>query len=162
MDDVTVTVTDDEAGVTVSPTTLTISEGSTATYTVVLTSESTDNVTITVSGHANTDATVSPSTLIFTSTNRGMPRTVSVTAALVLQRQFRGMWDDARMAARRLAWERLARSLLSCVSSSHRSNSAGPNRSRGSISRTTRYTCSLRTFVSGTPEQALIALPKLW
>ena len=34
-----------------------------------------------------------------------------------------GMWGDARMAARRLAWERLARSLLSCVSSSHRSNS---------------------------------------
>ena len=49
-----------------------------------------------------------------------------------------GMWGDARMAARRLAWERLARSLLSCVSSSHRSNSSGPNRSRGSISRTTR------------------------
>ena len=46
------------------------------------------------------------------------------------------MWGDARMAARRLAWERLARSLLSCVSSSHRSNSVGPNRSRGSISRT--------------------------
>ena len=37
-----------------------------------------------------------------------------------------------------LAWERLARSLLSCVSSIHRSNSAGPNRSRGSISLTTR------------------------
>ena len=35
------------------------------------------------------------------------------------------MWGDARMAARRLAWERLARSLLSCVSSSHRSNSVG-------------------------------------
>ena len=49
-----------------------------------------------------------------------------------------GMWGDTRMAARRLAWERLARSLLSCVSSSHRSNSSGPNRSRGSISRTTR------------------------
>ena len=44
---------------------------------------------------------------------------------------------------RRLAWERLARSLLSCVSSSHRSNSAGPNHSRGSIPRTTRYTCGL-------------------
>ncbi len=45
---------------------------------------------------------------------------------------------EARRAARRLAWERLARSLHSCVSSSHRSSSAGPNRSRGSISRTTR------------------------
>ena len=61
------------------------------------------------------------------------------SSALVLQRQFReGCGGDARMAVRRLAWERLARSLLSCVSSSHRSNSAGPNRSRGSISRTTR------------------------
>ena len=49
-----------------------------------------------------------------------------------------GMSEDARSAARRLAWERLARSLHSCVSSSHRSSSAGPNRSRGSISRTTR------------------------
>ena len=50
---------------------------------------------------------------------------------------------DARKAARRLACERLARSLLSCVSSSHRSNSVGPNRSRGSIPRTTRYTWGL-------------------
>ena len=51
-----------------------------------------------------------------------------------------GMSGDVRRAARRLAWERLARSLHSCVSSSHRSSSFGPNRSRGSISRTTRYT----------------------
>ena len=49
-----------------------------------------------------------------------------------------GMSGDVRRAARRLAWERLARSLHSCVSSSHRSSSFGPNRSRGSISRTTR------------------------
>ena len=47
---------------------------------------------------------------------------------------------DARRVARRLAWERLARSLLHCVSFSHHINSAGPNRSLGSISRTTRYT----------------------
>ena len=49
-----------------------------------------------------------------------------------------GTCGEARRAARRLAWECLARSLHSCVSSSHRSSSAGPNRSRGSISRTTR------------------------
>ena len=36
------------------------------------------------------------------------------------------------------AWERLARSLHSCASFSYRSNSFGPNRSRGSIYRTTR------------------------
>ena len=62
-------------------------------------------------------------------------------AFLVLQRRFKegcpGMSGDVRRAARRLAWERLARSLRSCVSSSHRSSSFGPNRSRGSISRTT-------------------------
>ena len=46
----------------------------------------------------------------------------------------------SRRAERRLWWERRARSLRSCVSSSHSSNSSGPNRSRGSISRTTRYT----------------------
>ena len=53
------------------------------------------------------------------------------------------MSGDARSAARRLAWERLARSLHSRVSFSHRGNSSGPNRSRGGISRTTRYTRGL-------------------
>ena len=37
--------------------------------------------------------------------------------------------------------ERLALSLRCWTSSSQRNNSSGPNRSRGSISRTTRYTC---------------------
>ena len=45
---------------------------------------------------------------------------------------------DARKADRRLAWDRLARSLLLCACFSHSSNSSGPNRSRGSISRTIR------------------------
>ena len=49
-----------------------------------------------------------------------------------------GMFGDARRAVRRLAWERLARSLHSWVCSSHRINSSGPNRSRGRISLTTR------------------------
>ena len=43
--------------------------------------------------------------------------------------------------ARRFSRERLAPWLHSCVSFSHRSGSKGPNRSRGSISRITRYTC---------------------
>ncbi len=46
----------------------------------------------------------------------------------------------ARPAAHRFSWEVLARSLRSWTSSSHRSKSAGPNRSRGNSSRTTRYT----------------------
>ena len=44
-------------------------------------------------------------------------------------------------AARRFSCERLARSLRFWVSSSHSGSSRGPDRSRGSISRTTRYTC---------------------
>ncbi len=60
------------------------------------------------------------------------------TAASITTTVQGGTCGEARRAARRLAWECLARSLHSCVSSSHRSSSAGPNRSRGSISRTTR------------------------
>ena len=52
-----------------------------------------------------------------------------------------GIVQDVCRASRRLAWERLVRSLLHYVYLSHRSSSAGPNRSRSSISRTTRYTC---------------------
>ncbi len=48
-----------------------------------------------------------------------------------------GMAEVARRADRRLAWEWLARSLLHCVCSSHLSSSSGPNRSLGSIPRTT-------------------------
>ena len=39
---------DDERGVTVSPTSLTVAEGGTGTYTVALTSEPTADVTVTV------------------------------------------------------------------------------------------------------------------
>ena len=45
--------------------------------------------------------------------------------------------ERRRGAGRESGWPR---SLLSWVSFSHRSNSAGPNRSLGSISLTTRYT----------------------
>ena len=64
---------------------------------------------------------------------------------LVLQRRFQGGRSilPSRRVERRLSWERRARSLRSCVSSSYSSNSSGPNCSRGSISRTTRHTCGL-------------------
>ena len=59
---------------------------------------------------------------------------------LVLQRRFKegclGRYPGPRGVWRETDW--LARSLHSCVCFSHRSSSAGPNRSRGSISRTTR------------------------
>ena len=78
---VTVTVDDDEtAGVTVSETTLTVAEGGSTTYTVVLNLQPTSDVVITVSSD-NTDVTVSPATLTFTTANWSTAQTVTVAAA---------------------------------------------------------------------------------
>ena len=56
---VAVTVTDDEtAGVTVSETTLTVAEGGSATYTVVLDPQPSSDVVISVTASGNTDVTV--------------------------------------------------------------------------------------------------------
>ena len=69
-------------GVTVSTTALTVTEENTAgdSYTVVLNSQPTATVTVTVAGHAGTDVTPSPTTLTFTPTNWGTAQTVTVTA----------------------------------------------------------------------------------
>ena len=78
---------DDTAGVSVSTTTLTVPEGQSETYTVVLDTQPTGDVTVTVSGHSGTDITLSGDTLnadnelTFTSTNWDTAQTVSVTAA---------------------------------------------------------------------------------
>ena len=72
---------DDRPGVTVSPWTYTIrvTEGDTASYTVVLDTEPSDTVTVTVDG-AGDDLTVSPSTLTFDGTNWNTRQTVTVAA----------------------------------------------------------------------------------
>ena len=77
----TLTITDDDsAGVTVSPTAVTVEEnGGTDSFTVVLTSEPTANVTIAVSSSDTDAATVSPMSLTFTSSNWSSPRAVTVT-----------------------------------------------------------------------------------
>ena len=59
---------------------LTVYPGGTNSYTVVLDSEPTGNVTITPSSD-NTEVTLSPEALSFTPTNWNMPLTVMVTAA---------------------------------------------------------------------------------
>ena len=70
------------AGVTVSNSTLTVTEQNTTgdSYTVVLNSQPTATVTVTVAGHAGTDVTPTPTTLTFTSTTWAMAQTVTVTA----------------------------------------------------------------------------------
>ena len=69
-------------GVTVSTTALTVTEEDTTggSYTVVLDSEPTATVTVTVAGHAGTDVTRTPTTLIFTTSNWNTAQTVTVTA----------------------------------------------------------------------------------
>ena len=59
---------DDSAGVSIEPTTLTIDEGGSKTYTVVLDTEPSADVTVTISGHAGTDVSLSGNTLSATNT----------------------------------------------------------------------------------------------
>ena len=85
-DSVTVNITDnDTADVTISKTALTIEEGASDTYTVVLDTEPTADVTVSIAGHADTDITLSgdtlaDDTLTFTSDNWDTAQTVTVTA----------------------------------------------------------------------------------
>ena len=69
-------------GVTVSKTALTVTEDDTAgdSYTVVLDSRPTADVTVTVAGHSGTAVTPDPTTLTFTASNWDTAQTVTVTA----------------------------------------------------------------------------------
>ena len=70
------------AGVTVSKSALTVTEEDTTgnTYTVVLDTRPTANVTVTVAGHGGTDVTLTPTSLTFTTTTWGTAQTVTVKA----------------------------------------------------------------------------------
>ncbi|SHN90500.1 hypothetical protein BHECKSOX_677 [Bathymodiolus heckerae thiotrophic gill symbiont] len=77
--DVSVTNTDnDTAGATQSATSATIGEASTGTYTVLLDTEPTANVVVTLTSNDTTAATVT-SSLTFTSSNWHTPQTVTIT-----------------------------------------------------------------------------------
>ena len=81
-EDFTVTVKDRVVELIVFPTELEIEEGDTdgETYAVALKSPPTGDVTVTVSGHADTDVSVSPSNLTFRTDNWSFVQTVTVTA----------------------------------------------------------------------------------
>ena len=76
------TITTDPPGVTVSETALTVTEEDTAgdSYRVVLDSQPTAEVVVTVAGHAGTEVTPSPASLTFTTSNWDTGQTVTVTA----------------------------------------------------------------------------------
>ena len=82
----TVSVTREAAigtpGVTVSKTALAVTEQDTTgnIYTLVLDSQPTASVTVTVGGHSGTDVTPSPAILTFTTNNWNVTHTVTVTA----------------------------------------------------------------------------------
>ena len=81
------TITDDDTrGITIVPPPSAIDEGGSATYTVVLASQPTATVTVTIGGHAGTDISLSGTTLsnnelTFTTSNWGTAQTVTVNAA---------------------------------------------------------------------------------
>ena len=81
-DETTISINDDDgASVKVTPTSLTITEGSSQGYTVVLTSQPTANVTITVTPPSNPDVSVNKTTLTFTDSTWDDEQTVTVSAA---------------------------------------------------------------------------------
>ena len=81
-EDLPVTVTDnDTAGIVLTPTTLRVTEGSNATYTVELATEPSGQVTVTVDGADGTDLTVvNGSSLTFTDSTWNTAQTVEVRA----------------------------------------------------------------------------------
>ena len=80
--DVAVTIAEnDTAGVTVTPTGVTVLEGGSGSYTVVLESEPGGEVTVRVTVAAGTDVTVSPESLTFTADTWSSAQRVTVRAA---------------------------------------------------------------------------------
>ena len=73
-------IEDDSVGVSIDPPRLTIAEGDSDTYTVVLDTEPSADVTVTISGHSGTDVRLSDTELDFTTGNWDTAQTVTVTA----------------------------------------------------------------------------------
>ena len=101
----TVPVTDNDVrGVTVTPTALTVPEGDSASYTVVLDTEPTANVTVAVQVPEDAEVAVDETELTFTAENWRIPQTVTVTAVSRRRRRGRrsGGADPSRGPWRRL------------------------------------------------------------
>ena len=77
-----VTATDDEtAGVSITPTQLTIAEGGSDSYRVVLTSQPAHDVTVTITHGGDNDIDSDPDRLTFSPSNWNQEKTVTVTSA---------------------------------------------------------------------------------
>ena len=79
--EIAVTVDDDETPTLMfDKSSLNVTEGAAAEYTVQLSHVPTENVTVNISGHANTDLSLDRTTLSFNSEDWNIPQTVTVTA----------------------------------------------------------------------------------
>ncbi len=79
--DVTLTIRDDEGrSLILNPRTVTVPEGSSANYTVKLATEPTASVTVAITGQAQTDLTLSGTSLTFTASTWNTVQTVTVNA----------------------------------------------------------------------------------
>ena len=79
--EVSITVTDDEtAGVSITPSQLTIDEGASDSYEVALTSQPSHDVTITISPSGDGDISIHDQELIFTDSDWDTAQTVTVLA----------------------------------------------------------------------------------
>ena len=78
--DVTVTITDnDDAGI-LAPQSVAVVEGSTNTVDIVLSAQPSGNMTVVITGYADTDLTLDAAALSFTDSNWKDPQTVTLTA----------------------------------------------------------------------------------
>ncbi|MYE85083.1 MAG: hypothetical protein F4X31_02410, partial [Gammaproteobacteria bacterium] len=82
--EVSVTVEDDDAlspALVLSETALAMTEGAGTSYTVLLATQPTDTVTVSITGHASTDLSLDRTTLSFGTADWNDPQTVTVSAA---------------------------------------------------------------------------------
>ena len=82
---VTVTISDKDAGSIIAPAALTIAEGSTGAFKVSLSNAPSEDVTVAITGYTGTDLAgipPSPDELTFTKTNYGDAQTVTLTAGV--------------------------------------------------------------------------------
>ena len=99
-------------GVTITPTELTIDEGTSETYTVVLDTPPTEDVTVTADKGRTLKITVEPASLTFMTENWRVPQTVTVTG------ESDNDADDLTLIHRRTACRRPAEETKGCASES--------------------------------------------
>ncbi len=82
--EITVTIEDDDEGMIVVPSPVTMTEGITKSFDVSLSDAPSDNVTVTISGYGSTDLAdppPSPLNLVFTPRDYNLPQSVTLTAS---------------------------------------------------------------------------------